>query len=46
MWKYGQHKPYEAIEILAVSCRGNEPREFENNELKELVVLIFVNYNR
>lgn len=42
--EYGQTEAHKAVEILAVSSRGSEPREFKNQELKELMVLIFMNY--
>lgn len=28
--EYGQTEAHKAVEILAVSCRGSEPREFKN----------------
>lgn len=41
----GQAEAHEAVEVLTMSCRGSEPREFKKQELKELMVLIFMNYN-
>lgn len=40
----GKAKTHKAVEILPVSTRGIEPREFKKQELKELMVLIFMNY--
>lgn len=34
----------KTIEVLTMSCRGNEPREFKNHKLYELMVLIIMNY--
>lgn len=46
VWENGQRKSDKAGKILAVSSRGVEPREFKKQELKELLILIFVNYYR
>jgi hypothetical protein len=43
MWENGQRQLREASEILAVGQRGIKPREFEENELHELMVFKFEN---
>lgn len=35
-------QPHKKSEVLAVSSRGDEPREFKNKKLDELFVLIIM----
>jgi hypothetical protein len=41
--EYGHHQLREAVEVLAMGRRGSEPREFKNEQLKQLLVVIFMN---
>lgn len=40
----GKAETQKTIEVLTMSCRGNEPREFKYHKLDELMVLIIMNY--
>jgi len=40
--KCGEREPHEALEVLAVSCRGVEPREFKHQKIEQLNVFILV----
>lgn len=38
----GEREPHEALEVLTVSCRGVEPREFKHQKIEQLNVFILV----